>query len=787
MIIPFYPNPFGVDMQPTRRILSHLFSAALLVFGLPRAGFAQTPAAAPDSASSASQSPTLEEVLVVGKGSTRESQTLTREQLSQAAPGSNPLEVLGTLPGVSFNSSDPLALDPYSANIYMRGFTEDQLGFTLDGVPLGAQGYGSSGQGYGNIGGININSAIISDNIDRVNVSQGAGPVDVASASNLGGVIQFFSLDPTEKADATISQAFGSFHTFRTFARVDSGTLNDSGTRFFVSYGRTDEDKWKGAGSMFQQQVNAKIVQPLEGHGTLSAFFDWDDEAEATYSDLSKNILNTLGPDVDYYYPNYAAAYHAAQGIYPPGYNKLVDPLDASYYDGPSKAINYLGYVKLDLDVSEAAQWKSTAYIHHKDFAGYYTSPYYPSPDGAPLSEEEFASYSLRRGVTSDVVYKLEQHTLNAGVWYEHLHAYVPENLYSEPVLGEGSPLNPLGDLPAAYATPWAYTYSDNTKQAHLQDTYQVTPNLRLNAGFRSLFFTGTSGIVQNEAAYSGYTSLPSGSLSANNAFLPQISGNWEFTPGQETFFNASKNMRVFSQSGLQEGSPWGVAQQGLFSQLQNTLKPEQDFVYEAGYRYTSRSVVGLLTLYHVDFSNRLQAIAVGPLADIQATIANVGDVRMNGLDANLIVRPIDSISISNSISLNSAKYQSDLTSGGETYALKDKQEVNYPELMYKARLSYTYGNMSAHIDGQYMGRRYISYNNDNYAPGYWVSNAGISERMNFDGSVKTLTLGLNVYNLFNATYISITGETGNPLSGDYQTFQIGAPRMIYGSLSAAF
>jgi hypothetical protein len=32
------------------------------------------------------------------------------------------------------------------------------------------------------------------------------------------------------------------------------------------------------------------------------------------------------------------------------------------------------------------------------------------------------------------------------------------------------------------------------------------------------------------------------------------------------------------------------------------------------------------------------------------------------------------------------------------------------------------------------MGRRYISYDNENYAPEYWVSNAGISERMNFDG-----------------------------------------------------
>jgi iron complex outermembrane receptor protein len=774
-------------MQPANRHSARLYTAALVSLGLVRTAFAQTPEPATDTESSTSQGASLEEVLVVGKGATRESQTLTREQFEQAAPGTNPLGVLGQLPGVSFNSSDPLALDPYSANIYMRGFTEDQLGFTLDGVPLGAQGYGSSGQGYGNIGGININSAIIGDNIERVNVSQGVGPVDVPSASNLGGVVQFLSLDPTEKADARISQSFGSYNMFHTFARIDSGSLDDSGTRFFVSYGRTDEDKWKGAGTQFQEQVNAKLLQPLEGLGTLSAFFDWDHEAEATYSDLSKNILDTLGPDIDYYYPNYAAAYHAAEGIYPPGYDKLVDPLDASYYDGPSKAINYLGYVKLDLDVTEAANWKTTAYTHHKAFAGYYTSPYYPSPDGAPLSEEEFASYSLRQGVSSDLAYRWEQHTFEAGLWYEHLHAYVPENLYSEPVLGEGAPLNPLGDLPTPYATAWAYTYSDTTKQAHLQDTYQVTPALRLNAGFRSLFFTGTSDIAQNEPAYSGYNSLPSGSISASNAFLPQISGNWAITPDQEAFFNVSKNMRVFSQSGLEEGSPWGVASQALFNQLQRTLKPEQDFVYETGYRYTSSRVVGSLTLYHVDFSNRLQAIAVGPLADIQATIANVGDVKMNGLDANLIIRPIDSLSFSNSISLNSAKYQSDLTTGGTTYDLRDKQEVNYPQVMFKSRVTYTYGNLSAHLDGQYMGRRYISYDNDNDAPGYWVSNAGISEHVDLGGFFKNLTVGLNVYNLFNSTYISITGETGNPLSGDYQTFQVGAPRMIYGTLSAAF
>jgi len=728
-----------------------------------------------------------EEVSVIGRGSTRQIQTFTQEQLSQAAPGTNPLKVLGQLPGVSFNSSDPLALDPYSANVYMRGFTEDQLGFTLDGIPLGAQGYGSSGQGYGNIGGLNVNGAITSENIERVNVSQGAGAVNVASASNLGGVMQFYSLDPADKYGGTLSQSFGSYDTFRTFVRLDSGELNPTGTRFFVSYVRTDEDKWKGAGSMFQQQVNAKLVQPLGSYGTFSTFFDWDDEAEATYADESKNILDILGSRVDYYYPNYAAAYHAAQGIYPPGYNKLEDPLDASYYDGPSKAVNFFAGSTLDLNLSDTLEWRTTAYGHGKAFAGYYTSPYYASPDGAPLAEEEFASYSQREGVTSDVIYRLAQQVIDAGLWYEHMHAYVPENLYSEPVLGQGSPLNPLGNLPAPFATPWAYTYNDNTVQVHLQDTVELLPNLHINLGFRSLFFTGTSGIAQNEPDFSGVTGIPAGAISANNPFLPQFSTNWRLSREQELFFDFSENMRTFSQSGLEEGSPWGVSSPAVFSELQKTIKPEQDFVYEIGYRFTSQPITGLLTAYHVDFSNRLQAIAVGPLADIQSTIANVGSVNMNGLDASLILRPFAGLSLSNSISLNSARYESDLTTGGITYPLKDKQEVNYPAFMYKANLAYTYENATAHIDTQYMGRRYISYTNDNDAPGYWLSNAGVSYEIPCACAVKTVKLALNVYNLFNAKYISITGETGNPLSGDYQTFQIGAPRIVYGTVSASF
>jgi len=728
-----------------------------------------------------------EAVTIVGHGASRQQQTLTQTQLGLAAAGTNPLRTIGQLPGVSFNSSDPLALDPYSSNVYMRGFSEDQLGFTLDGVPLGAQGYGSSGQGYGNIGGVNIHSAIMPENIARVDVSQGAGAVDVASASNLGGVMQFHSLDPSDRRGGQISQSFGSFASYRTFVRLDSGQLNPSGTKFFVSYGRTTENKWKGSGTLFQQQVNTKLVQPIGQKADVSVFFNWDDEEDPTYADLSKENLQKLGPRVDYYYPDYAAAYRAAQGIYPSGYGQLSDPLDAAYYDGPSKAQNYLGGVKGRVTLARNLEWTTTVYAHAKNFAGYYTSPYYSSPSGAPLAEEEFAAYSRRYGMMSDLTYTIAHHRLNAGVWYENMHAHEPENLYNEPVLGQGRPLDPLGSLGTPFATPWAYVYNNNTFQAHIQDTYHITPNLRINAGFRSLLFTGRSGIAANDPTYSGVSSIPSGGLSANGAFLPQFSVNWQVARHHELFFDFSKNMRTYPQSGFDEGSPWGVTSQSAFSDLQKTLRPEHDFVYEAGYRYTSPIVSAMLTLYRVDFYNRLQSIAVGPLADITSTIANVGSVNMNGVDGSVIIRPIDGLSLSNSVSYNSARYQSNLTSDGITYALRGKQEVNYPEFMYKSSLSYTYRRASARIDAMYMGKRYYSYNNDESVPGYWIANLSATYSVPIHSGIEDITFGFNIYNLTNQSYISITGETGNPLSGDYQTFQIGAPRSYYGNVSVRF
>lgn len=727
-----------------------------------------------------------EELSVIGRGSTRQVQTLTTSMMAQSVAGTSALKLLGSLPGISFNSADPIAIDPWSQSFYMRGFFQDQLGFTLDGIPLGLQGYGSSQ-------GINVMNAISQQNIRKVDVSQGAGSVDVASSSNLGGVVQFTSIDPSDRRGGRISQTFGSNSTFLTFIRLDSGKLNESGTKFFVSYNREDQDKWKGSGGQFLQQVNAKLVQPLGRNTTLTAFFDWDQSVADTYMDMSRENLQKLGPRVDYYKPDYAAAYKAALwgnglpgGALPAGYDQLSDPVDASYYDGPALSHDYFGGATLDTRLTDRLHWKSTLYAQGKVFDAYWTDPYVFSPSGAPVAEQDNASRSQRGGFTSNLDYRIGHHTIEGGIWYEH-GEYTPfYTLYNEPVLGQGSPLNVEGRLPAPFANVWRLNYVNNTVQTHIQDTWRILPNLRINAGFRSLMFNGSSSVVANDPTYSG--GYPAhGAITTNAAFLPQFSVNYQITHQHELFSDFSKNMRTFPERGYNQASPWAAPDQATFNEYKRSLKPETDYVFEGGYRYNSPTITALVTGYHTDFHNRLGTISEGSLVDIESILRNVGNVSMNGADAQLVLRPVSGLSLSNSVSYNSSQYQSNLSQDRVIYHLKGRQEVNYPKFMYKSNVSYEYRHAYAHFDVIYMSRRYLSYNNDTSIGGYWLANMGAGYHFGDVGCLKDLTVTFNVYNLFNTQYIANMGENGNPLSGDYQSFQIGAPRQYFGGVNVGF
>lgn len=706
---------------------------------------------------------------------------ISKQTMEQFAAGTSPMKMLARLPGIMFNSADPMGLDTWSSNLYMRGFTQAQLGVTLDGIPLGYQGYRT-------YNGLGINAAVISDNVESMSASQGGGALSVPSTTTLGGALQFTSSDPSDHRGGKVSQLFGSNSAFRTYVRLDSGALNSSGTKFYVSYMRNDSDKWKGSGPLFMQQVNAKLVQPVGASSKISAFFDWDQSARNDYADLSFNQLKTLGARHDYLQPDYRTAYLAAQGIYSAELSKAADPLGSSYYDGVSLETNYLGGLTFDFLLTDRLRWKTVAYGQGNSRQQSYTDPYMGSPNGSALSEEASEPSMQRFGLTSGLVYTLDKHTISSGVWYENNSFTMNEFMYQQPVLGEGQPLDAInGKFGKPFQENWGMRYNTNTFQYHLQDVWHPLHNLSVLAGFRSMLVTTGGGAYANDAAYNGEAQLPDGSMTSAAAFLPHVNIDWHFLTHHELYFDMAENMRAYDYGGYQMGSIWGVTNQATFTAAQHSVKPERAWVYNVGYRYSSSMLHASVSAYRANFSNRLQSLTGGTLAQPVSTVVNVGGVTMNGVDGSATIGPFKGVSITNSISYNHSTYDNNVEELGEVYAFKGKKAVNYPQLMYKANLTYTYKGLMAHFDATYTSKRYFSYLNDMAAPSFWMASVGARYNFGKIGVLRNLTADFNVYNLFNTTYIAQMGENGNPFSGDYQSLMIGAPRQFFGSVSASF
>ncbi|GCE82568.1 TonB-dependent receptor [Komagataeibacter diospyri] len=720
--------------------------------------------------------------------STGTEQRMGQKVMQQFVPGTNPLKVLSArTPGLSFSSGDALGLDAWSSSLYMRGFYWNSVGISLDGIPL-------NDQSYGTLNGENLSQAIITNNIAGMSVSQGGGAVDTMSTTNLGGSIQISSANPSDKMGGDVSQMFGSNASFRTYGRFDTGAMNKTGTKMYISYARSDTHKWKGAGDQLQQQAEAKIVQPIGQDSRISGFMSWSNNSQWSYYDLSLSEVQNGGWSSEYLYPNYGKAYREAQKY----------GGDADLYDGGQHQVNYLGGLTFDMAMTRNLHWKTLFYANSQVLYGTYADPAVPSQvlpgatEAAPLSEEVWQSHQARYGMTSSVKYNIAHHTIQSGIWLENNNQEMGQFFYNEPSLASGlAPLKTIGPYNVygrAFMESYDFKWTTDTFQYFLSDTYHPVHNLDIHAGFKSLITTTSGGAQYNNEAYTGASALANGSMTAAAAFLPHVSVNWRFLPGHELYFDVAENMRgygVQSWGSAGQASLWAVQDQSVFRKLQNSTPAERDWVYLVGYRYNSKYANFSVDAYHVNDYHHLLEINAGnqnnPILSVAPT-----DISMYGVDAALTLHPFQhgvmkGLSMFNSVSYNHATYGSNLESGGQLYSVNKKNIVNYPQVMYKSNLTYAFRGMEAHIDANYYSRRQYSYTNDTSVPAYWLVTLGARYRFGDYGPIQNLTFDFSVYNLANSKYISMMGENGNPMSGDLYSMERGAIRQYFGTVSAHF
>jgi iron complex outermembrane recepter protein len=295
----------------------------------------------------------------------------------------------------------------------------------------------------------------------------------------------------------------------------------------------------------------------------------------------------------------------------------------------------------------------------------------------------------------------------------------------------------------------------------------------------------------------------PVGSITSDNWFLPQAGAVWDVSANEHVFFNVQKNLRQFipygAGSNFYGSSPWSLGSQAAFDSFKATAHPETSVTYDVGLR--SRfdvdwagltSIDGQINYYHVNFSNRLLNVATYSFINPNpAVLVNVGGVTTNGADVAETLHFGEHLQFYNGISYNKSTYNSDYTTvaGGVTTVIPiaDKHVPLTPQWLYKAILSTNFGPFEAQVNGDYVGRRPVTYLNDLSVGGTFLTGLEASyliERPFGTGVVKNIKVSANVTNLGGIRGVSTAVVTSN--SGGYQAYPI-APRMGFITIAAQF
>lgn len=752
-------------LMPTTLVL-----ALGLAYALPAAAQSTdtTATTATSSSSSTGDRAELDRVTVnLGRGQLRSVQSLSQLEFDNAIAGTSPLQTLSRLPGVNFQAADGLGNYEWSARFTVRSFSQNQVGFTLDDVPLGDM-------SYGNFNGLHISRAISSENVGRASLSQGAGALEAASSSNLGGTVQFYSADPLQQFGVRLSQTVGTDSDRRTFLRLDTGAtaLGEA----FISYTNQNADKWRGHGEQRSEQWNLKWVKAVGEH-RFSAFLNTSRRQEVDYQDMSLDLIQRKGWEFDNFYPDFAGAVDAAKNLCDP--NNFKATCDDAYFAGAGLRNDELAGASADLRVAENTHWKTTAYYHHNKGMGLWFTPYLASPDGTPISVRT-TEYGIHRwGVVSNAEMELGDHLIKAGVWFEDNDFDQARRFYAASASAVPSvykfPSNP-------FATQWQYAFNTKTAQFSLSDTWAVTKDLSIGAGFKSLR-------VQTDGALEVSSDMPSGRITAKKGFLPQLGLNYRLSANNELYATAARNMRAY-QAAATGTSPYATTSAG-FEAIRGSLKPETSDTLEAGWRTSGRGYEGSVSAYLVNFKDRLLSVQQGSgIQGNPVVLSNVGDVRATGVEGALSFRLNSVFTWYNSLSLSKSEYRDNVLSGTTPVAIRGKRVVDSPDTMFKSQLGYDDGALFGSIGLDYMSKRYYTYLNDAAVPDRTLVSLSGGYRMKNLGFVRELSLQASVSNLLDKRYISTIGSNGfsnSDAAGTYATLLPGAPRQVYVTLTGKF
>lgn len=631
----------------------------------------------------------IEKIQVVGKSVSFANNETTKNMVQQQSTLTSILSSIDNLPGVLINEGDAFGSDDWSTTISIRGFQisldEQQVGITVDGIANGNSNYG---------GGAKANRYIDTENLGYIQVSQGTA--DVASRSNeaLGGTLNFMSIDPTEDQGLVTSLTFGDFEAQKTFLRYNTGELAGDTRAWFSISSQSNTDWVNQSAENKKVHIASKVISDLSAELVLTGYFSYDDAEEDNYQRVSKAQFER-NPESDGLLGEWTGVPHIDQ-VHRKGWSTLRE--------------NIFGYIQADYTGSQVTL-SGNLYFHDNEGRGDWVPPYLvdvfadgdgPETEvisgntflgGASLGTFQFVDRNGQRlssneGCVSSLTFPYG----GAGAAYDadcYDRGAVPVGSYRHTHYGktrfgfnaDGTYLYESGELEnLTRAGVWFEDYS--------RDEYRDWHKIIDSAS--SLEFDNVPYWVQYDRSFDVSTVM----LYAENEttfdwvtarigvkkFIVELDRSDNFDSSNDVFSIDSDSDILLSGGVIVrlpiEGLELFTGYAENFAAIKDTVlerpasaltnvAPEVAENIDLGLRYSSARFDASLTVYNIDFENRLVFVppdfgggGIDFLIGDNGQYLNVGGIESQGLEASMSYRVSDQFSIYSSYTNNDSTYK---------------------------------------------------------------------------------------------------------------------------------
>lgn len=745
----------------------------------------------------------IEEITVVGKSVSYANNQTSNEMAKQQSALTSALAVIDNLPGVLINEGDTFGSDDWSTTVSIRGFQlsldEQQIGITIDGIANGNSNYG---------GGAKANRYIDTENLGRVEVSQGTG--DIASRSNeaLGGTLNFTTIDPGMDESMVVSVSGGSFDAQKYFVRYETGEIAKDTYAWFSASSSENTDWVNQSAENKRDHLAAKFMSMISDVD-IKGYFSWDDAQEDNYQRVSLAQFKQ-NPGSDGLNSEWTGIPYVDQ-VYRKGWSTLRENL-FGYLQADYKTANveisgnvyyhnnegrgdwvppYLVDVKADGDDVGHSELASgnTVYggsalgqLYFVNKAGQALSPiagcessiaapyggagpeYDPqcyNQGAVPVGSFRHTHYEKERfGFDADFAWYTQisdmDNTLRGGVWYEDYNRK------------ESRDWHKIIDSRSTYEfdhTPYWVQYD----REFPVETLMIYAEDELDMGWASLRLGMKRFFVDLERSDSFNASNTAQKNSDSDTLFS--GGIVAQTPidGLEVFVGYAENFAAIKDTVLERDA----------STL-TLVEPETAENVDLGLRFVSQDLNASLTYYSIKFDNRLTFIApdspdgIDFLIGTNGSYVNVGGIESTGIEASLSYNVSNELSLYGSYTYNDSEY----TEGSVAFP-QGNTVFGSPENMAVVSADWTRGNYFIGASTKWVDDRYIDAANTQIAKAYLVTDfyAGVSIDAPVPG-IDSIDLRFTVNNMFDDSYLG--GIAG-------QSAWIGAPRTAAFNAQARF